>query len=50
MSWALEEFGSLNLGDKRLNNRAVKLLLDLGDNPKGSIPSACGGCVTSHSI
>lgn len=42
MSWAVEEFSSLNLGDRRLNNRAVKLLTDLGDDSIGSIPSACG--------
>lgn len=42
MSWAAEEFSSLDLGDQRLNNRAVKLLTDLGDNSTGSIPSACG--------
>lgn len=43
MSWSTEEFSSLDLGDKRLNDRAIKLLSDFGDNPVGSIPSACGG-------
>lgn len=36
-SWALKEFGSINLGDKRLNNRLVKLADDFSKHPDFSI-------------
>jgi len=34
---------SVQLGDKRLNERLSKVLSDLGDRPTASIPAACGG-------
>jgi len=43
MGWAAEEFGTAQLGDKRLNSRLVKLAETLGAMPSQSIPSACGG-------
>ena len=43
MSWAAEEFGTAQLGDKRLNSRLVKVAERLGATPSQSIPSACGG-------
>ncbi|MCP3680323.1 MAG: hypothetical protein GY782_08775, partial [Gammaproteobacteria bacterium] len=33
MNWAAEELSGINLGDKRLNNRSVKILDALGGNP-----------------
>ena len=33
----------VDLGDERLNKRAVKLLGQLGEKPSLSIPAACGG-------
>ena len=43
MSWAAEEFATVDLGDKRLNKRLVKLAQQLADKPTASIPGACGG-------
>jgi hypothetical protein len=41
MSWAAKEFETLNLGDARLNRRAVLLAERLADKPGASIPNAC---------
>lgn len=43
MSWASEELSGINLGDKRLNHRSVKILDSLAGNPTHSIPAACNG-------
>ena len=43
MSWAQEEFRTLELGDERLNARAVLLAQRLGSKPTESIPNACSG-------
>ena len=43
MSWAQEEFRTLELGDERLNARAVLLAQRLGSKPTESIPNACCG-------
>ena len=43
MSWAAEEFATVELGEKRLNKRLVKLAQQLADKPTASIPGACGG-------
>ncbi|KVZ58906.1 hypothetical protein WL19_02270, partial [Burkholderia ubonensis] len=42
-SWAAMEFKGIDLGDKRLNRRAILLAEQLSDNPTASIPLACGG-------
>ncbi|MBK5914564.1 transposase, partial [Rhodocyclus purpureus] len=41
MSWAAEEFETLELGDARLNRRAVLLAERLALKPGASIPNAC---------
>ncbi len=41
--WAKEETAGVNLGDKRLDERIVILLSELGNWPALSIPAACGG-------
>lgn len=41
--WAEEELSGVDLGDKRLNRRSVKLLGQLGERPTASIPGACNG-------
>ena len=43
MSWAKEEFKTLDLGDARLQARAVLLAERLGSKPMESIPNACSG-------
>jgi len=43
MNWCQEELKTIDLGDKRLNTRAVNLLKALGQNPDESIPSSCSG-------
>jgi hypothetical protein len=41
--WAREEAATVDLGDERLDQRAVTLLSALGNRPHLSIPAACGG-------
>lgn len=41
--WVEEEFASIDLGDRRLNERATTLLGALGNRPNLSIPAACSG-------
>lgn len=41
--WVVEEIKTVNLHDKRLNNRLGALLSNLGARPTASIPAACGG-------
>lgn len=41
-AWAMEEFAGAALGDKRLNQRLVKLATRFADKPTASIPGACG--------
>lgn len=38
-----QELENIDLGDKRLNRRAIRLLNKFGNNPSASIPVACGG-------
>ena len=42
MSWITEEFISIALGDKRLNDRMIKISEKLSQKSTESIPSACG--------
>ena len=44
MSWAAEEFETLDLGDARLNRRAALLAEQLAKKPGASIPNACQSC------
>ena len=37
-TWAEMEFGNLDLGDERLNKRAVKMIDTFSKAPKSSIP------------
>ena len=41
MGWGEEEFKTIELGDERLNWRAVLLAERLGQKPSASIPGAC---------
>jgi hypothetical protein len=43
MSALAEELGAIDLGDRRLDRRARRLLQKLGEKPTLSIPAACGG-------
>jgi hypothetical protein len=43
MSWAQQEFETLDLGDARRTLRLIKLVDDLSAQPTGSMPLACGG-------
>ncbi len=43
MSWAEAELKTIDLGDKRLDNRATVILNSLLDKPGLSIPAACNG-------
>lgn len=41
--WARDEMKTVDLEDKRLNERLCKVLSALGERPMASIPAACGG-------
>jgi hypothetical protein len=41
MGWAEQAFETIDLGDERLNRRAVLLAEWLGQKPRASIPEAC---------
>jgi Transposase DNA-binding/Transposase Tn5 dimerisation domain len=41
--WAEQEMATVDFHDQRLNQRSVKLLSDLGQQPQASIPAACRG-------
>lgn len=43
MDWVIEELATLSLGDKRLKQRAQKVLAQLSRNATDSIPAACSG-------
>jgi len=43
MSALADELGAIDLGDRRLDRRARRLLQKLGEKPTLSIPAACGG-------
>ena len=43
MDWIENEYGSMNIGDERLNKRAKQLLKRFSDKPMESIPSSCKG-------
>jgi hypothetical protein len=47
-TWAETEFCNLDLGDSRLNKRAVKLIETFVKAPKLSIPQACQGWTDTH--
>jgi len=40
-NWSSQEMAGVDLGDKRLNRRAVEVLEKLGKHPSGSIPYGC---------
>jgi Transposase DNA-binding len=39
--WVDQEMAGVELGDKRLNRRAVEVLRKLSKQPRGSIPQGC---------
>lgn len=41
MNWIVSEMESIETGDERLNQRAVKLLEDMSSDPQASIPKSC---------
>ncbi len=47
MSWSEDEFATLDLGDERRNQRAIRVADQLGGAPHESIPKACGGWAES---
>ncbi len=42
MGWASTEFETIDLGDERRNNRAIRLVERLSAQPTASVPQACG--------
>ena len=42
LDWVNEELNNIDLGDKRLDRRILKLVSAMGNNPEVSIPLACG--------
>ena len=42
LDWVNEELNKIDLGDKRLDKRILRLVSSMGNNPEASIPQACG--------
>ena len=43
LNWAEAELNGIDLGDERLNKRAIKMLNRFSEKPTLSIPGACNG-------
>lgn len=43
LNWAEAELNGIDLGDERLNKRAIKMLDRFSEKPTLSIPGACNG-------
>jgi len=41
-SWAKDELGGADFGDKRLTNRFIHIISDIAAQPEASVPQACG--------
>ena len=41
-TWGAREFAEIDLGDRRLDRRLIKICTDFGAHPQASIPQACG--------
>ena len=41
--WVMDEMKNVELNDKRLDQRLMEILSQLGGHPTASIPAACGG-------
>src|SRR6266436_5289847 len=41
-SWAQDELGGTDVGDKRLTNRFIHITSDIAAQPEASVPQACG--------
>src|SRR5258708_34427233 len=41
-SWAQEELGKADFGDKRLTKRFIQIMSDIAAQPEASVPQACG--------
>jgi hypothetical protein len=41
-SWAQEELGKADFGDKRLTKRFIQITSDIAAQPEASVPQACG--------
>jgi len=49
-SWADVEFADADLGDRRLNQRVVRIAKSLAAAPKESIPTACDGLAETLAV
>lgn len=49
-SWAEEEFGGAQLGDRRLTRRLIRLATRFADKPTASIPGACGDWAETQAV
>ena len=48
MSWVSEELKYVDLGDKRRNQRLVRIVEDLSSQPEQSVPQASRGRIDLH--
>jgi hypothetical protein len=44
LEWAAEQFGTVELGDRRLNKRVVTVAAAMAADPSGSIPKQNEAC------
>jgi hypothetical protein len=50
MDWAEQELQTINIGDKRLDQRAKQLLSRFGGKPTISIPATCNGWPETNGV
>lgn len=48
MAWSIMEFKNLDLGEKRNNKRAIKIVNSISKAPKSSLPTSCQGWVETQ--
>ncbi len=49
-SWAQQEVGQAQLGDRRLSKRLVRIVTDLSDHPEASVPQASGDWAATKAV
>lgn len=49
-SWAQQEVGQAQFGDRRLSKRLVRIVTDLSDHPEASVPQASGDWAATKAV
>ena len=49
-TWAQQEVGHAQFGDRRLSKRLVRIVTDLSDHPEASVPQASGDWAATKGV